>query len=689
MLRKDMSIKKFPGKVLVLTVLLSFAMLFVTANIAYAGGTTLIDTIVGTGSVGYSGDGGQATDASFNYIYDFVFDSSGNMYLTDTNNNVIRKVDTSGVVTTIAGTGVAGYSGDGGLATSAQLYQPSAITIDDSGNLYVSDSYNHVVRKIDTSGIITTIAGTGVAEYSGDGGLATEAGLNLPFGLCFDNQGNLLIADTGNCRLRKVDMTTGILTTIAGDGGNSYSGEGGLATDAGINSPTDVVVDSAGNIFLANNLGHRVLRIDATTGIINTYAGNGTGASTVGVATESSINRPWGLAFDDNENLYIVERNGSVISKVNKSTGILSRVAGTGSRGFTGDGGDPLDATFNFPSNVEIDNNGIIYIADKTNNRIREIATYYSASYTAGSNGSLTGTTSQTIKANTNGTEVVAVPDSGYGFVQWSNGVKTSSRTDKNVTSDINVTAQFDVNYTITLNEQGGDPVDDIIKVNNSTIESAPSITKAGYNFDGWYAEDTYDTAIVFPYTVTGNDAWYAKWSKVETPTPTSTSTVTPPTVTSTPKAQTIGITGTLRDQDGNPLSGYFVEIHSTPQVVVTDDNGTFSFTNVSYGTHTLIVKDADGTTLSSFKLTITQGSKFDWESEKTNIGVTVTDNTVSLSFDIGVSEDGNVSIDDIKEIVNPQTGSEDSFWWFVLLAGSITAVAVRVISVRVKRLQG
>ena len=198
-------------------------------------------------------------------------DGAGNLYIADTNNHRIRKVDTSGVITTVAGTGVSGYSGDDGLATAAQLNNPYGVTVDGAGNLYIADRSNHRIRKVDTSGVITTVAGTGAYGYSGDDGTAITAQLNFPYGVTIDSIGNLYIADSFNHRIRKVD-TSGVITTVAGTGAQGNSGDGGAATAAQLNSPSNVTVDSAGNLYIADTNNHRIRKVD-TSGVITTVSG--------------------------------------------------------------------------------------------------------------------------------------------------------------------------------------------------------------------------------------------------------------------------------------------------------------------------------------------------------------------------------------------------------------------------------
>ena len=273
----------------------------------------IITRFAGNNTSGFSGDGGQASLAQLNYPQGLALDNSGNLYISDMGNRVIRKVSTSGVISTIAGIpGTFGYSGDGGPATSAQLGAPSGIALDAAGNIYFSDLGKHVIRKINTSGIITTIAGTGnTSGYSGDGGLATAAKLYGPNDICLDAQGNLYIADRDNHCIRKVN-TSGIITTIAGIGGSlnyGFTGDGGAATAAKLNKPQSISVDNLGNLYISDYTNNRIRKVN-TSGIISTIAGNGQSAvlgdgpafygGDYGVATSASVGAPYGNFWINN-----------------------------------------------------------------------------------------------------------------------------------------------------------------------------------------------------------------------------------------------------------------------------------------------------------------------------------------------------------------------------------------------------
>jgi sugar lactone lactonase YvrE len=276
----------------------------------------IITTAAGKGSLGYTGDGGAATNAFMHYPFGAVVDSSGNLYIADTYNQRIREVGTSGIITTVAGNGGAGYSGDGGAATNASLYYPRGVAVDASGNVYIADYYNNGIRKVGTNGIITTVAGNGTAGYSGDGGAATNASLHYPFGVAVDAAGSVYIADAANQRIRKVGGG-GIITTVAGKGTVGFSGDGGAATNASLYYPSGMALDAAGNLYIADYYNNRIRRVD-TNGIITTVAGNGSAsyAGDGGAATNAGLNLPYGVAVDSFGNLYVADTYNERIREV-------------------------------------------------------------------------------------------------------------------------------------------------------------------------------------------------------------------------------------------------------------------------------------------------------------------------------------------------------------------------------------
>ena len=330
-----------------------------------------ITTIAGIGETGYGGDGGLAIEAQLFHPSGIAVDGTGNLYIADTDNHRVRRVDTAGTITTIAGNGDEGYSGDGRLAVDAQLANPEGVALDGTGNLYITDRYNHRVRRVDPSGTITTVAGNGQFGYSGDGDLAVKAQLRDPWGVTVDGVGNLYIADSGNNCIRRVDAA-GIITTVAGiaDVYYGYGGDGGLAVEAKLAGPEGVALDGAGNLYIADTRNHRVRRVDSA-GIITTVAGNGKrGHSGDGPAVVARLEYPSGVAVDHAGNLYIADRNNHRIRRVD-STGNITTIAGTGDLGYEGDGGPALEAWLGSPMDVAVDGSGSVYIADFYNHRIR------------------------------------------------------------------------------------------------------------------------------------------------------------------------------------------------------------------------------------------------------------------------------------------------------------------------------
>ncbi len=335
--------------------------------------TQNINTIAGTGTSGHTGDGGPAILAELQSPWGVAMDNSGNLFFADAGNNCIRKISIMGVISTIAGNGTAGYLGDGTAATAAELNTPTGIATDGAGNIYVADYWNNRIRKISTAGIITTIAGNGTIGWTGDGAPATNAELNNPSGVAVDTAGNVYVADNDNFAIRKVDGS-GIITTYAGQLGYSgTSGDGGMATAARIGNETSVYADKLGNLFIADR-GNSRIRVVNAAGIISTEAGNGgLGYSgDGGPATAAQIGTPYFSVTDSLGNLYISDVNG-YIRKVG-TDGIISTLAGNGTTGFSGDGGPALLAIFHNPYGIAVDKTGNIYIADGANNRIRKIA---------------------------------------------------------------------------------------------------------------------------------------------------------------------------------------------------------------------------------------------------------------------------------------------------------------------------
>ncbi len=395
-----------------------------------------IITIAGTGEPGYSGDGGPGTSAQLNEPKSLALDRRGGLYVADSENHCIRRLDlTTGTISTIAGCAdgsdaAAGsiaseasrassthdwdedpfgggpqavpdmfvqqadlsgtvrflvgtpasttrFSGDGGPAAAAGLHFPSAVAVDTDGTLYVADTMNHRIRRIDGhTGIITTIAGMGKHRFSGDGAQAVEAALNEPAALALDGRGGLHIADQSNNRVRRVDLVTGAITTVAGIGESAYDGDGGPATAACLAGPSGLAVGPDGTLYIADTFNGRVRTIDPTTGLIRTVIGDGGEYRYQGVPNEvsMSLSRPYGIALESSGDMLITDSDSHLIRRWRRRRNLIARVAGNGTAGFQGDGGPAEASSLNYPFGVVVDAAGNIYIADTFNHRIRMIA---------------------------------------------------------------------------------------------------------------------------------------------------------------------------------------------------------------------------------------------------------------------------------------------------------------------------
>jgi trimeric autotransporter adhesin len=364
-----------------------FAHIFCICVAFFAGAASVhaqnISTVAGSATAGFAGDNAAATSARLSNPTGVTVDSAGNLYIADLGNNRIRKVSATGIITTVAGTGVGGFSGDGAAATAAQLSAPSRVAVDSAGNLYIADAINNRIRKVTAAtGFISTIAGTGVQGFSGDGGLATSAQIGNARGVTVDSAGNIYVADNDNNRIRKIDALSGIITTVAGNGSATFSGDGGLATAAGIGSNAfEAAVDSAGNIFFVSQTTQRIRRVSAATGIITTVAGTGTAgfSGDNGAATAAQVSGPIGVATDSAGNVYIADLNNNRIRKITVATGIITTVAGTGVAGFSGDGAAAVSAQLSQPYATSVDSVGNIYVAELGNSRIRKVTVAASA----------------------------------------------------------------------------------------------------------------------------------------------------------------------------------------------------------------------------------------------------------------------------------------------------------------------
>ena len=398
-------------------IIFNLAMITSILGIGFSANAQLVRTIVGNDTSGYGGDGGLAIHAMMQHSSGMVTDTAGNLYISDNWSYAVRKITPSGIISTYAGNGGYGYSGDGGPATDAHLNYPSGMAMDAAGNLYIADNANFAVRKVSTSGIITTVAGdgSGMWGFSGDGGPATNARINGCVGLAVDRTGNLYIAD-GNRRIRKVN-SAGIISTIAGGNMWGYAGDGGPATAAVLAGPAGIAVDTFGNVYFADQPNNVIRKIN-TSGIITTIAGEYTYAFSGdgGPATNAQLNFPGAIALDNQGNIYIDDEDNNRIRMVN-SAGIISTVVGSGTWGYSGDGGSPTSAAFRTITAMCLGRKNNILVYDNRNYIAREVQmqTVFNINITSSGpicNGSLVTFTASGISC-----------DYGYNYQWMRNGV--------------------------------------------------------------------------------------------------------------------------------------------------------------------------------------------------------------------------------------------------------------------------
>ncbi len=334
--------------------------------------TSIITTFAGTGIDGDSGDGGPALSASFSYPCAMTIVPGGEMYVCDRQNNKVKKIAIDGTITTIAGNGAYGFSNDGGAATNAELEFPGGVTVNNAGDVFVADINNNRIRTINSAGIINTIAGTGTMGYNGDNIPATAAMLMIPYNLATDGS-NIYFADAGNNRIRVINAEDGKIYTVAGNGVSGYSGDGSAATDASLNFPTGVALDKQGNLYIADFSNSSIRKVNKA-GIITTIAGNGTDGNSGdgGAATSALLHHPSTLTIDKNGNIHFIDDGNNRVRKIDTSGTIVAE-AGTGVYGFTGDDGPAISATLKYPGGIALDAAGSIYISDEQNFRIRKI----------------------------------------------------------------------------------------------------------------------------------------------------------------------------------------------------------------------------------------------------------------------------------------------------------------------------
>ena len=339
----------------------------------------VVETVAGTGEPGFSGDGGRAAGARLNEPSGVAVDRAGNIYIADNDNNRIRRVDGGGTITTIAGTGRAGFAGDGGPATAAELNNPYGVWVSATGEIYIADQRNHRVRKISRDGIIRTIAGNGVQGYSGDGGPATQASLSFPDDVVMNSRGELFIADAGNDVVRRI-ASGGIIETFAGngehayDGASGFSGDGGPAREAQLDTPAALAINSRDDLFIADLRNHAVRKVSAA-GLISTVAGTGRRGFNGDRedATQAMLDEPGGVAVEADGSLLIAEGGNRRVRRL-APDGSITTIAGNGTEGFGGDGGDARLAQFSTLDFVAVDTRGRIYVADYGNHAIRALS---------------------------------------------------------------------------------------------------------------------------------------------------------------------------------------------------------------------------------------------------------------------------------------------------------------------------
>lgn len=569
-------------------------------------------------------------DVVLNYPFGLAFDSSGDIYIADSHDNMVREVvKSSNLVTYFAGDGTAGYSGDGGTATNAELRSPYGVAADSSA-VYIGDSSNCLVRDV-TGGDINTFAGlvtdgTPECGYSGNGGSATDAELGYPYGVAVDTKGNVYIADQGESAIRKV--SGGVITTIAGIGGISgYSGDGGPAPDALLNEPEGVVVDSQDNVFIADTQNCRVREISAATGIISTVAGNGACTfSGDGVATSNAVEYPQGLAVDVNDNLFVGDYSNRV--RWVSPNGIMTTIAGDGDMGYYGDGGLATLAMLSEPTGIVLDSSGDILVSDYNNGRVRSISVFPAV-----------GTAVNSLSFGMASVGTTSAPQqftvSAYGPVTISNIFASANFSEANdcpssmpngSTCTMYVyftpTKSGIIDGSITINDNGFfNPVN---TVSLTGLGSAISITGAPLNFGKQTVKTTSSAKSV---TVTNNGSTAIKMGAITlTDTtdfaisantcPASGSSLAPKascTISVTFSPQTTGaIDATLVVNDSDP---------STPQLVALSGTGTslveLSTTSVTFPT------TAVGATSAAVKITLTN---------KTGASITLGDPAVTVT---------------------------------------------------------
>lgn len=354
------------------------ALLIVVASLASSPlAAQTISSLAGTGQKGYSGDSGPAAKAQLSDPFDVALDRAGNVFFSDTTNHAVRRIDAkTGIITTVVGCGRKGYSGDGGPATEATLFEPYGVELDDQGNLYIVDRLNYCIRRVDTAGKISTLAGTGKSGYSGDGGPAAQAQLKEPNGIALDRRGKLYIADVQGQRIRVVDLAAGTIATFCGNGEKKHTGDDGPYGEACLQGSRAVAVGPDGSVYICEREGNSIRKVDFKTGKITRYAGaggkgySGDGAS----ALAATFNGPKEIDVDAQGNVFVVDTENHAIRRIDGATGVITTVAGSGKAGGAGDGGPATEAQLNRPHGVVAMPNGTLLVGDTLNHRVRSVS---------------------------------------------------------------------------------------------------------------------------------------------------------------------------------------------------------------------------------------------------------------------------------------------------------------------------
>ncbi|MFC5404806.1 cadherin-like beta sandwich domain-containing protein [Cohnella soli] len=582
----------------------------VTVTRAPSSDSSYISTIAGTGSGSFSGDGGAATAAALNLPMSVAVDREGNLYIADVGNYRIRKLEKStGKISTVAGNGTFGNSGDGGLATSAQLKNPRGVAVDPDGNVYIADTQDNRIRKVDTSGIISTIAGNGSYGYSGDNGLSTSSQVSMPYRVATDSVGNLYIVDANNFRIRKIDKSTGIITTVVGTGNRGSGGDGGAATSAEVDFPFGLTFDSMDNMYISDMRGATVRKVDHTTGIISKVAGTGTPGynEDEGQANSADI-VPYSVAVDNSGNIYISDASNAVIRKVDQSTGNISTFAGIGENGYSGDGGPATLAELYGPYGLAIDSSGNLLIADMNNHVIRKVGLSHDAnlnnitlSSSSLSPAFATGTTSYTANVANGVSSITVTPAvSDYTATVKVNGTVVPNGS---ASGAINLSVGSN-SISIVVKAQDGTTT----KTYTVTVTRAPS-SEAGLN------GLTLSSGSLSPTFATGTLGYAASVAN-------SVSSIT--------------VTPTVSESNATvKVNGATVASGTTSGAI-----------NLSVGVNeiTIVVKAQDGTTTSTYSVTVTRAapppvSPADNRSHDANLsGLALSSGSLNPSFASGTT---------------------------------------------------